>query len=59
MKTIYGKEGCAKCAQIKKDCESAEEEYEYVDVTTLTDDEMHKLIIKTKQMSLPIVVDEE
>ena len=56
MKTVYGGESCYKCKQLVKELEEKGEEFKYVDVYDLKDEEILVLINKHGP-SLPIVIE--
>ena len=58
MKVIYGAENCFKCKQLKLSLERNNETFKYVDVSILSREELDKLIVKSGQISLPIVIEE-
>ena len=58
MKTIYGSKGCAKCQQLKMTLDSNNETFKYVDISTLSKQEIADILAISGQMNLPIVIEE-
>jgi len=56
-KTVYGSEKCFKCKQLVKELTAKGEKFEYVDISTLTPNELEIITDMGKSTSLPIVCD--
>ncbi len=57
MKTVYGAEGCWKCQDLKRSLESSNETFKYINISTLSKEELDKVIKQANgQMILPIVI---
>jgi len=58
MKTVYGSKNCPKCLVLKKQLESSNETFIYVDIINLNEEELEALIQKSGTMNLPIILEE-
>lgn len=57
MKTVYGAKTCPACAVLKKQLEDKDEIFKYIDISTLSPNELVDLIEESKSLSLPIVLE--
>jgi glutaredoxin len=57
MITMYGSPGCHNCVVLKNEYDDDGVEYEYIDVNTLTSDELKALVaLNDGSTALPILV---
>jgi len=57
MKILYGSENCVTCIMLKKEYEEQGVEFKYVDVRSLSPDEISNLANEAQSSTLPIIIE--